>query len=381
MQLAILTLPLGHNYGGLLQAFSLQRYLQICGHDVEIVDRRSRNESLQAWQRCGKSVLKRATGRSRSVVTPQRESMMHQHLARFKEEHLSISEPLRSDLAIRRYFAEREFDGVIVGSDQVWRPRYSPSIGNYFLDFLAESDRDLRRLSYAASFGVDHWEYGGGLTVRCRELIAQFDALSVRERSGSELCERELGRVPAVVPDPTVLLDPSEFDSLIGATEPAAGKGGVVDYVLDRDPQIERAADRVSQVRDQVRDRLSIKPKMKLEEVSRSSANECEFLPVEHWLASIKGADFVVTDSFHGVLMCTIFNTPFVALGNQSRGVTRFQSFLSDMKLTSRLVTDISGVDACVREPIDWVSVNGLLRQQRELGRSFLASNLQADDR
>ena len=38
MKIALLTLPLHANYGGVLQAFALKNYLERSGHDVWLID-------------------------------------------------------------------------------------------------------------------------------------------------------------------------------------------------------------------------------------------------------------------------------------------------------------------------------------------------------
>jgi len=53
---------------------------------------------------------------------------------------------------------EYALDAVIVGSDQVWRMAFidDSQFESYFLAFLDSSD--VRKISYAASFGKDQWE-------------------------------------------------------------------------------------------------------------------------------------------------------------------------------------------------------------------------------
>ena len=61
------------------------------------------------------------------------------------------------------------YDVFLVGSDQVWRPKFVQSISYYFLDF-AKKLHNIKRVSYAASFGVDEWEYSDQETKICQEL-------------------------------------------------------------------------------------------------------------------------------------------------------------------------------------------------------------------
>src|SRR5690606_31614079 len=61
------------------------------------------------------------------------------------------------------------FDALIVGSDQIWRPRYYKEIEDSFLAFAR--DWKIKKIAYAPSFGVQHWEFSERQTMRCAELL------------------------------------------------------------------------------------------------------------------------------------------------------------------------------------------------------------------
>ena len=69
-------------------------------------------------------------------------------------------------------------------------------------------------MSYAASFGVDSWEYTDKQTKVCKELVKQFNAVSVREHSGIHLCQKYLDVKASEVLDPTLLLSNDDYCSL-----------------------------------------------------------------------------------------------------------------------------------------------------------------------
>lgn len=82
-----------------------------------------------------------------------------------------------------------------------------------FLSFCGEIE--LRKIAYAASFGVDSWEYTQNQTKDAQMLIKKFDAISVREKSGEYLCYKYLGVPAKTVLDPTLLLSKSSYLKLI----------------------------------------------------------------------------------------------------------------------------------------------------------------------
>ena len=49
MKIAIMTQPLGKNYGGMMQAWALQQVLLKMGHEVVTIDRQSDKPSFLRW--------------------------------------------------------------------------------------------------------------------------------------------------------------------------------------------------------------------------------------------------------------------------------------------------------------------------------------------
>ena len=72
-----------------------------------------------------------------------------------------------------------------------------------FLDFTER--KNVKRLSYAASFGTDKWEFTPQQTDVCATLLQKFDLVTVREDSGVSLCNEYLGVMAIHVLDPTIL--------------------------------------------------------------------------------------------------------------------------------------------------------------------------------
>lgn len=86
-------------------------------------------------------------------------------------------------------------------------------------------------------------------------------------------------------------------------------------------------------------------------------ADENAELSIPEWLSLFRDAKYIVTDSFHGTLFSIIFRKDFVTIGNQKRGLSRFQSVLSNLHLEDRLLVDYT-LDSHVVSPIDWEKLN-----------------------
>ena len=383
MKIGILTQPLHNNYGGLLQAYALQTKLIRLGHDALILDRHhSQPARFQRYKSIVKRlVLKYVMGRPDVEVFPFRPTLeqldiIARETQKFVHQHIIKTAKLYSTEELKREAIKHHFDAYIVGSDQVWRQAYSPCITNYFLDFL-EDVPSIKRIAYAASFGVGRWHFKPKTTRECKRLAQQFDAISVREASGIDLCKQYLGVDAIHGLDPTMLLVPDDYRALVLAEGEPESTGNLMTYILDPTAEKTTMARQVASALGL--QPFTVMPPKKLNRKTQACIEECVFPPVTRWLRGYMDAQFVIADSFHGCVFAILFNIPFIAIGNQKRGVTRFVSLLRQFNLTNRLIdpsTELS--DELIHEPIDWPQVNQQLSILKEFPIDFLRASLQS---
>lgn len=353
-KIAILTLPLGHNYGGIMQNFALQRVLKNLGHDPLTIDRRNPPAQLGLWRRI-KIVLKSLIGRDQTArVAARRRAKALVNNTSFIQKYIKTSIPVSSRKALRAYANKNTFDIYIVGSDQVWRPQYAPYIYNYYFDFL--EDQIVKRVAYGASFGTDAWEYDADQTRRVAALIQKFDSISVREKSGVKLCKEKLAAKHVdFVLDPTLLLTASEYVSTFGIR---LEKKELYTYILDASPDKQQIIDHCCGKLGLAE--YSSQPRKDISSLDfRKPLSDYYMPPIENWISGFACADFVVTDSFHGMVFSIIFNVPFIVILNKQRGESRFRSLLEYLGLSSRLVYSLDGaIDELIDQPINYNDVN-----------------------
>lgn len=381
MKIAILTQPLHTNYGGNLQNFALQKVLRNMGHEPVTIDRH-RSIKFRSKLKLGyfkRLVLHYLKGmpkpKARDYFDRSKDKHDRAEVIRFIETYISKTPRLYSDQAVQKAFAERKFDAVIVGSDQCWRPRYSPNIDAYFLDFL-ENDQSIKKIAYAASFGTDQWEFDEQQTQMAKKLIQKFDAVSVRETQAVELVKDKLNAEASFVLDPTLLLDKEDYLKVIDAHRPRLPKRkGVYTYVLD-------TGGWKGQVINQVAKSLNAEvfnnqPKATIDNPS-DNPDDYVIPSIEGWIKGFADADFVVTDSFHGTVFSIIFNKPFVSLLNAERGASRFYSILSQLGLEDRLITDFdeTKINFLLSQKVYWEEVNTKLEELKESSNGFLKRQL-----
>ena len=372
MKIAIVTLPLHTNYGGLLQAFALKSCLQEMGHEVTVLDRAEKMpapKGLKAPLVYARRMLTRLL-KGDSAPEVFREKRFRKELpivgsatAAFIDKRIS-PRVLNSFRDIRK----GEYDAFIVGSDQVWRPRYFPGIEDAFLAFA--KGWDVRRVAYAASFGTDELEYGSEQLEKCVALLKMFDAVSVREEAGVRMCSEWFDCDNAVhVLDPVMLLDASVYRKLASQVAGHPAEGRIVTYILDKTAQKQTIVDFVRKVGGMEIHDISVNPYDK-----RLPLQERIVPPLEQWLAAFADAEFVVTDSFHGCVLSILLHKKFIALGNPGRGMSRFQSLMDMFGLDMRLVHGIDPEDDgefFLSDP-DWDHVDEVLMTRREECLEFL---------
>ena len=265
-------------------------------------------------------------------------------------------------------YCEGRFDAYVVGSDQVWRAIYVPCIGNYFLDFTFHWN--VRRIAYAASFGIDRPEYTQAEINICRQLVPKFDSISFRESNGQKIFE-EFGWSDAnyqMVLDPTMLLYASDYEEFL----PKQGKNDrshIFYYVLDKTQEITKVLDDIHQIL-----------KIPLCGISNIQSGYKPLPSIESWLFDINSANFIVTDSFHGMVFSILFHKPFVVIVNGKRGAERFQNLLSLLSLDERLLTSIDNLKVILEKNINWEIVDAKLNSLREKSLEFLTNSLASNE-
>lgn len=372
MRIHILTQPLGHNYGGNLQAFALQRVLLKMGHEVVTLDRQWNAPPLtvklllvRLASLC-KSVFLNFLGHPRYICNPfsrqyntlEDKSSLRKNI----QENLCMSAPLYSSKDTEEYIKSHPAEIYIVGSDQVWRKAYCPSILDYFLSSVPDA---VPKISYAASFGKDDIsEYSEKEIKTAAELIKRFKAVSVREESGVDICKEKFGVNATKVLDPTLLLDSNEYLELLTNYEGRIDGHYLGVYILDDNEDKQRIIKKAS-----IEHNLPIN----IINVGQSNSHRYRYPSIEEWIANIAFSDFVITDSFHGMVFSILFEKQFLIVNNKTRGSARFESLLSQLGISGRVISDYVSVP---KSEIDYDVVNRRLQTARQESLGWLHSQL-----
>ncbi|MDK9688100.1 polysaccharide pyruvyl transferase family protein [Halomonas sp. LC1] len=299
-----------HNYGAVLQAAALEYLLIAKGYDVRHID----------YQPLKKKGVKKLLINLIKRYVPINKNKNEEVFEHFRKKFLHRTEVVTSPSKFSKIATA--FDIVIVGSDQVWRPSFSGDPVGFFLGHVPQG---IRRVSYAASFGLDSWEQisDKSLTEYIKGELIKFDKISCREDSGVSICS-DVFQIDSVhVLDPLLLVDQSFFDNILNESKlknSAQKNPKVVFYKLDSSDEFEK-------------DLSIIGDKLKCVPVNLYSTDKVarEFRPVDDWVSMICDSEVIVTDSYHCVCIGLRFNKKILFCPNDKRGKARLDSLFRQL--------------------------------------------------
>jgi len=361
MKIGILTIPLHQNYGGIIQNYALQKVLIQLGHTPITIDKEKPKKSffrfyLSKLKYFIYSFLNIKVSGIFSFQLFERNEKFESFIRR----NINLTRKVRK--LNKNLITKYGIDCVVAGSDQIWRNDFfwEDDLRNNYLEFL--KDCDILKIAYAASFGINYWDYEDELTKTCKALVNQFEGVSTREDSGVILCDKYLGKKAVPVSDPTLLLSKDDYVSLCRLIPPPPKKNRnkfLFVYCLDIS----------SEYLEDIKSEANARGWNLIIAGSELNAN----MSVEEWLAMFRDAEYVITDSFHGTVFSIIFNKPFSTLLNETRGNDRFMSLLGRFDLNDRIYHEGGLIND---KDIDWVKTTELIQLWKERSIAFLKRHL-----
>lgn len=359
----ILTLPLHNNFGGILQAYALQHFLKKKGFNAFLIDR----QYDENWFLNLKYSIKRITNKKKFKSKKQKQ-LINANPTKFINTYiLPKTEKITSNQELTKIINTHNFDAIVVGSDQVWRLEYSGDLKyNMFLNFV-QNTKTLK-ISYAASFGIDQWKHAEDVTFEIKNLLKNFDAISVREDTGVALC-KDIFDVNAIQHiDPTMLLNKNEYIELVEKENEPQSAGDILVYMLDTTGDRQLV---INEIEGELKGKTFIANKK--DSNFEFDLQDAIYPTITSWLKGFIDAKYVIVDSFHGCVFSILFNKPFIAYGNKERGLTRFTSMLKLFGLESRLILDKEELTTdLIHAHIDWATVNKKLAALRTVSDNYL---------
>jgi len=355
------------NYGQLLQLYALHRHLESLGHYPFLIRYDPRKEYISKKQNKYKRLIsiviegryKRLFSKilQKLIISLYRklygveEKNNTRSFELFLSENINLSENIYNSLQELRQNPP-DADVYICGSDQIWQQnekRFNPA---YFLDF---GKPDIKRISYAASFGKD--EISNEFYQLINPYLKRFDLVTVRELSGINICKRAERNDALAVLDPTFLLNEKTYSKI--SKNLVVEKPFCFIYLLGSKTKVPMKV-----IRKYVK-RYDLKLIYTASQ-GRYDKYDKIYPTINEWIEYIKKANLIITNSFHGVVFSIIFNKQFVFLplkGKVEKSNNRIHSLFSMLDIQNR--TYEGSIDKIMAKEICYNRVNNNIKQKQ----------------
>lgn len=338
MKVGILTFHDAHNYGAVLQAFALKKYIQNMGHDAKIINYHHetipdgflylKEENYNRWDKFDKFIKQLIDYDAKTYIN---------------EEELE----------------KLDIDVWICGSDQIWNTEITRGFNKgFFLDFKTNG----KKVSYAVSMGIP--SLPGEHEENFKESINKLDEISVREESLKQYAEKFTDKEVVRTLDPTLLLEEKDYNDLILKNEHGEY---ILIYALGPDERLTQIANKIAKEKNAKIIELNDKKKSEYFCEQISDAGPEEFLTL------IKNAKAIITNSFHGTIFSIIFQKEFYTITRLNRN-SRMENILGIIDMKDRLIDKLEDLEN-VKEQ-DFIKAHKRLIGEKEKSKDFLKKAL-----
>ena len=328
MKITILTFQFAHNYGALLQAYALQQYLLLVGHQVDIAPYYPQIFNLDyAINPLIKGISLRR--RLKLAVTYSKRKKQAECFVAFQTTVLNTELSIQTEKKLCEFL--NQYDMVICGSDQIWNDKLTGDTSAYF-----GAGTKAKLVSYAASLGVKQLTKVQEKNIQ--KYIPGFFAVSVREWESKELLQQIINCDVKVVLDPVFLLPKKEWEKRIAKSKIKIDEPYLILYFLQNDNVLLHYAKCYAQ--EKHLRLLEIHPTITS---SHKGAKKIESVGPDEFLYLIKNAACVCTNSFHATAFSVIFRKKLLHIPN-CNSPERTVSLLKQL--------EISLIDEVEEEPL-----------------------------
>lgn len=368
MKIGILTFHASHNYGSMLQAYALQQYLKMLGHEPEFINlRNDKQKRLYQYP-----IFPPLRHKKRYILSLLNPFWMHREIRKWKKYESFMCEKL--SLTDREYHSWTEimhdipllkYDIIVTGGDQIWNMRSSDFDTSYFLPSKLDG---IKKVSYSPSFGgtfLSKITPSEGLFIK--EKLSDYAALSVREQSMQEYLSKSIKKDIEVVVDPTFLLDATDYHPIMDE-KPIVEGNYIFYYSPFERPHAERLAHLLGK-------HYGMKVFTSLPHpFCNKGIKSVQVSGPSEFLNLLRNATLVVGKSFHLVVFSLMFHKNFIAVDGKKDA--RLMHILNQIGIEERGEVDETNYKTVVLPKIDFLKSDRLLKELRLTSEEYLKTNL-----
>ena len=345
--IGLITFHFVNNYGGVLQAYALQRVLEKRGDEVHVIDYRNWFIKLTDAIRVFPIAKNPAVIKSGIASLKQRKIRIRK-INQFIREKMNLTNKFNSTSL---YKSAPEYDYYICGSDQIWNPFLTGGVtAVYFLDFVKEN---RKKIAYAPSMGTNR--IPNAFMNKMLKYIDGIDYLSVRERTTAAFLSERINRNIEIMIDPTLLLSKDEWRKIEKKIEGLPEKY-ILLYMMQGDDNIYRYARLMKE-----------KYNLPIVEISRYGfnpgiANQIYVdVGIEEFLGLFDGATCICTNSYHGFVYSLVFGKEVCLIPSK-----HFSSRINNLCEMLNISDGKMSTESSLLVDYDKEEVEKIIKQKRE---------------
>ena len=362
----ILTFHNAENYGANLQAYALKEVLKDMNTNPSFINYKDKH-ILKDYKLIRTNSLKSFFS---SLWYMPRNLKRKKSFKSFCDTYL--------DGNTKKYYLKEEIekdlssgDVLVAGSDQIFNPELTGGLSDvYTLNFKKDN---VDKIIYGASVGNDELLETNKEVFEAK--LKDLEYISVREENVANGLGQILNKKVEKVLDPTMLLEKEKWEELIKKekTVDLDNTKYILVYTLFENPEITKIADY-----------LSNKTGLKVVHFRKYNAYQNELMsiyskgPVD-FINAFKNAEYILTNSFHGLVFSIIFERKQYVLLPKSRG-GRLKDLINLTGLEKRTVNSLEDVkNKDLDENIDYELVKDKLNIEKEKSIKYLRGGICKD--
>ena len=366
VKIGIITYHCAYNYGAVLQAYALQTKLDMLGYEAEIINFKP-SAIVDGYQES------RISGGNRAKLYKiiKRKQLVHAQSIRrnrygafdsFIAKFLNLS-PKTYSTTVELENDTLDYNIYICGSDQIWNYGINGNENAYFLSFVKG---DSKKIAYAPSFGIEKLSEED--CQKIKPLLSGFTALSSREEQGIKILSEQFQLAATHVLDPTLLLETEQWANFASGNKNTSKQKYIFTYIIGSP---ETALKRISE--------FAKKENLDIKYVGIGSLLQPTGFPIndksdvgpEEFIELLMGAEYVYTNSFHGMALSILLNKKFTIMFNQMLN-SRMESLLKMCRLEEQKFDTQNRLQKEDFEKVDFTFANNVIGQERKKSINFL---------
>jgi hypothetical protein len=336
MKVGIVTFHCSINYGAILQAKALTIVIENMGCKCEIINYRLENDLNSHSKVFEKNIGLKSLVKNVIRGLHYRENKTRvQRFKCFYDNFLPVSNRIYKSFD-ELDKAQLAYDIYICGSDQIWRPIKNKYIDKtFYLGF--SSALEGRRISYAPSFGTN--DLPGELLEEIRELLLDFNSISVREMSGVNILKRKLNIEAKQVIDPTLLVPSMTWLSYCNK-DLFSQKKYILVYAMEKNELFDKCILKLKKLTNYEVILISVDGIKRINNYDKVYYN----IGPSEFLSLVYNARLILTNSFHGTAFSIIFEKPFISIPHSATN-SRILELIESLEIENRQIKSIEEVN------------------------------------